>query len=192
MTQQEKHTSPLMSEELKTFLAERVYEKMRGALMLTAPDMKPWASLSEQERAQCVASMWMWVAGIGSNEVGHEWYLRSGQIPRAIWSQLPDFDHETSFVMAGIDLLFLLITLAERGLHIGHNEPMSQNDLWTRLNNGAQVRIGPCTIYRAHAERDNLKGNYVILYNGVATLDEYATIGEAAIAALTMLGDVKE
>jgi hypothetical protein len=105
-----------LSNDLKRMLAEHTYESTRSMLMVTAPSMKPWDQLEGSEQAQCMEAMRMWLAGLGSNEVAEEWYNRSGQIPRAIWDQVPDGPDKTIFIMAALDMLNRLIAEAEIGL----------------------------------------------------------------------------
>jgi hypothetical protein len=105
-----------LSNELKRLLAEQTYESTRSLLTVAAPDMKSWSQLDPDSQTQCGDAMYMWLAGLGSNEVAEEWFNRSGQLPRVIWDQVPDGPDRNTFIMAALEMLKWLIALAEIGL----------------------------------------------------------------------------
>ncbi len=116
---------PHMSNELKRMLAEHTYKSTQSMLMVTAPSMKPWEQLTGDEQTQCMEAMRFWLDGLGSNEVAEEWYNRSGQVPRAIWDQVPDGPDKTIFIMAALDMLKWLIAEAELWL----KRPASEEEI---------------------------------------------------------------
>ena len=105
-----------LSNELGRMLAEHTYESTRLQFRVVAPEMKPWDGLSEDEQAQCRDAMRLWLAGLGSNEVGEEWFNRSGRFPRALWDQVPNGPSPTIFIMAALEMLERVLALAELGL----------------------------------------------------------------------------
>ena len=119
-----------LSNDLKRMLAEHTYESTRSMLRVAAPSMKPWDQLTGDEQAQCMEAMRLWLAGLGSNEVGMEWFNRSGYSPSAIWDQVPDGPDPTVFIMAALDMLNWLIAKAEIGLkHTGLDNEESQGNV---------------------------------------------------------------
>jgi len=128
-----------MSDDLKKKLAEQVYSHLHDMLQLTAP-MKEWSELSHIEQNMCAESMRIWMAGLGTNEVGETWFQRSGDLPRTIWDQLPDIDHQTPFEFAALHLIVRLIDLAEQGLKYRDTMQLIR-DLWQVIDDDEDVKI---------------------------------------------------
>ena|SRR5579872_2576443 len=116
-----------LSNELKRMLAQHTYESTRSMMAVAAPAMKPWDELTPDEQAQCGETMRLWLAGLGSNEVGEEWFRRSGQSPKAMWDQIPGGPDPTMFIMAALDMLKWLIAEAELGLKNPVDKRESEN-----------------------------------------------------------------
>jgi hypothetical protein len=96
----------------------------------------------------------------------------------------PVTDNETRAVLLAQDEQHP--TMAERGMNVQHNEPMSQHELWRTLQTAATLTVGECTLRREQIEQVNY-----IIARGEET-HVFPSIGDAAVALITMLGNVKE
>lgn len=66
------------------------------------------------------------------------------------------------------------------------NEPLTQLQLWKALRRGDVLRLGSCELKAEHSD----EGEYVVSHDGIE--HNCTSLGDAAIALLTILGSVEE
>lgn len=104
-----------LSPTLGAVVASTVYENMRQRGIHLRP-MRPWEALTDDERAQIIRGLNLWLKGLGSNEVAQAWFERSGSFVGPIVEQLQQDYDRTMFTFAAMDLINELIKLAEQGV----------------------------------------------------------------------------
>lgn len=105
-----------MNEQLQLAVAEVVYEKTRKSVVYINNSIPAWSELSQQDQIIFGRSVDIWMAGLGSNEVGKAWYERSGQMPHFFWDQLATVNTSDIFIFACLYVLEELISRAEQTL----------------------------------------------------------------------------